>query len=61
MTTLTVNAKASGAFAIGGDLTVNRLGYGAMRITGDGIWGEPRDREGAKAPKRCCDARSSSV
>jgi pyridoxine 4-dehydrogenase len=33
---------------IGGDLTVNRLGYGAMRITGDGIWGEPRDRESAK-------------
>jgi aryl-alcohol dehydrogenase-like predicted oxidoreductase len=29
-------------------LTVNRLGYGAMRITGDGIWGEPKDREGAK-------------
>jgi len=43
-----VNAKASGTFAIGGDLTVNRLGYGAMRITGDGIWGEPKDREGAK-------------
>ena len=33
---------------IGGDLTVNRLGYGAMRITGDGIWGEPRDTEDAK-------------
>jgi pyridoxine 4-dehydrogenase len=48
MATLTVNTKASGTFAIGGDLTVNRLGYGAMRITGDGIWGEPRDREGAK-------------
>jgi pyridoxine 4-dehydrogenase len=49
MATLTaVNAKASGMFAIGGDLTVNRLGYGAMRITGDGIWGEPKDREGAK-------------
>jgi pyridoxine 4-dehydrogenase len=48
MTTLTVNAKASGTFGIGGDLTVNRLGYGAMRITGDGIWGEPKDREGAK-------------
>ncbi len=48
MTTLTVNAKASGTFAIGGDLTVNRLGYGAMRITGNGIWGEPKDREGAK-------------
>src|SRR3984885_9484358 len=48
MATLTVNAKASGTFVIGGDLTVNRLGYGAMRITGDGIWGEPTDTEGAK-------------
>jgi pyridoxine 4-dehydrogenase len=49
MATMTaVNEKASGTFAIGGDLTVNRLGYGAMRITGDGIWGEPKDREGAK-------------
>jgi pyridoxine 4-dehydrogenase len=49
MTTATeVNAKASGTFAIGGDLIVNRLGYGAMRITGDGIWGEPADRENAK-------------
>jgi pyridoxine 4-dehydrogenase len=47
-TTTAVNAKASGTFAIGGDLTVNRLGYGAMRITGDGIWGEPKDRESAK-------------
>src|SRR6201990_2896280 len=44
----TVNAKASGTFVIGGDLTVNRLGYGAMRITGNGIWGEPKDREAAK-------------
>jgi aryl-alcohol dehydrogenase-like predicted oxidoreductase len=40
--------KASGTFAIGGDLTVNRLGFGAMRITGDGIWGPPKDREVAK-------------
>jgi pyridoxine 4-dehydrogenase len=47
-TTTAVNAKASGTFVIGGDLTVNRLGYGAMRITGNGIWGEPKDREGAK-------------
>src|ERR1700693_698574 len=39
-----INAKASGQFQIGGDLTVNRLGYGAMRITGKGIWGEPQDR-----------------
>jgi pyridoxine 4-dehydrogenase len=44
----TVNAKASGTFVIGGDLTVNRLGYGAMRITGNGIWGEPKDPEAAK-------------
>jgi aryl-alcohol dehydrogenase-like predicted oxidoreductase len=32
---------------LGGDLTVNRLGFGAMRITGDGIWGDPPDREAA--------------
>src|ERR1700722_14928201 len=48
MTTSTVNAKASGTFTIGGDLTVNRMEYGAMRITGDGIWGNPKDIEGAK-------------
>jgi pyridoxine 4-dehydrogenase len=40
----TSNAAASGQFAIGGDLTINRLGFGAMRITGKGIWGEPADR-----------------
>ena len=44
----TVNAGAGGTFAIGGDMTVNRMGYGAMRITGEGIWGEPKDVEGAK-------------
>jgi pyridoxine 4-dehydrogenase len=48
MTTATTNANLSGTFAIGGDLLVNRLGYGAMRITGEGIWGEPKDREAAK-------------
>ena len=37
-------ATASGSFAIGGDLPVTRLGYGAMQLTGDGIWGEPADR-----------------
>jgi len=37
-------AKKAGEFLIGGDLRVTRLGYGAMRITGDGIWGEPADR-----------------
>ncbi len=48
MNSLTVNAKASGTFALGGDMVVNRLGYGAMRITGDGIWGEPKDAEECK-------------
>jgi pyridoxine 4-dehydrogenase len=48
MSTQVVDAKASGTFVIGGDLTVNRLGYGAMRITGQGIWGEPEDPETAK-------------
>ncbi|HEY5380709.1 MAG TPA: aldo/keto reductase [Acidobacteriaceae bacterium] len=35
-------------FRLGGDLEIHRLGFGAMRITGDGIWGEPKDREEAK-------------
>ncbi|MBY0406803.1 MAG: aldo/keto reductase, partial [Rickettsiales bacterium] len=39
-----INASHSGTFAIGGNITVNRLGFGAMRITGLGIWGEPADR-----------------
>ncbi len=39
----------SGTFTIGGDLPVHRLGFGAMRITGPGIWGEPADRAGAVA------------
>lgn len=43
--TATLSAKASGTFKLGGDLTVNRLGFGAMRVTGKGIWGEPDDRE----------------
>ena len=48
----TVTAAASGTIDIGGDLTVNRLGFGAMRLTGRGIWGEPRDRDEAKAVLR---------
>ncbi|PRD43081.1 oxidoreductase [Phyllobacterium phragmitis] len=39
-----VNAAASGTFKIGGEQPVTRLGFGAMRITGPGIWGEPEDR-----------------
>ena len=41
------NASTSGTFAIGGDIKVNRLGYGAMRITGPGVWGPPQDRDEA--------------
>jgi len=46
------SAAAAGTIDIGGDLTVNRLGFGAMRITGDGIWGEPADADRAKAALR---------
>jgi aryl-alcohol dehydrogenase-like predicted oxidoreductase len=45
-------AAASGSFMIGGDLAVHRLGFGAMRITGEGIWGPPADPENAKAVLR---------
>jgi aryl-alcohol dehydrogenase-like predicted oxidoreductase len=41
----TPDAAPAGQFTIGGDLTVNRLGFGAMRITGSGIWGPPADIE----------------
>jgi pyridoxine 4-dehydrogenase len=41
-------AARSGTFMLGGDLPVRRLGFGAMRITGEGIWGEPRDEAEAK-------------
>lgn len=44
----TPNAAASGTFRIGTDLEVNRLGYGAMRLVGDGAWGEPPSREDAR-------------
>jgi pyridoxine 4-dehydrogenase len=47
-----VHAEAAGTIDVGGDLTVNRLGFGAMRITGDGIWGPPARRDEAKAVLR---------
>ncbi len=43
----TTNADKSGSFKIGGDLSVHRLGFGAMRVTGKGIWGDPEDRNEA--------------
>jgi aryl-alcohol dehydrogenase-like predicted oxidoreductase len=45
MATATAVSKT---FKLGGELEIHRLGYGAMRLTGDGIWGEPNDRENAK-------------
>jgi aryl-alcohol dehydrogenase-like predicted oxidoreductase len=52
MPTTTLDASLSGTFALGGDLPVHRLGFGAMRITGEGVWGPPRDRAEALAVLR---------
>ena len=52
----TVSAANSGTFRIGGDLAVHRLGFGAMRITGNGVWGEPKDRaEAIRVLKRAVE------
>jgi len=48
MKTTTLSAAASGTFKLGGDLPIHRLGFGAMRITGKGIWGEPENPEEAR-------------
>jgi len=45
---MATGTQVSKTFKLGGELEIHRLGYGAMRITGKGIWGEPADREGAK-------------
>jgi pyridoxine 4-dehydrogenase len=47
-TTATISAQSSGTFSLGGKTPVHRLGFGAMRLTGEGIWGEPKDRAEAK-------------
>jgi pyridoxine 4-dehydrogenase len=46
------SAAAAGTIEIGGDMVVRRMGFGAMRITGDGVWGDPPDREQARATLR---------
>ena len=46
--TSTITAALAGTIEIGGDFTVSRFGFGAMRLTGPGIWGEPADREESK-------------
>jgi len=45
---LTPDATAAGTFTLGGDLVVHRMAFGAMRLTGKGIWGPPKDREEAR-------------
>jgi pyridoxine 4-dehydrogenase len=47
-----LSAASGGTISLGGDLTVNRLGYGAMRLTGEGIWGPPKNRAAALAVLR---------
>ena len=52
MTELVLTDEIAGTYTFGGDLTVRRLGFGAMRLTGPGIWGPPPDRDAAKAVLR---------
>jgi pyridoxine 4-dehydrogenase len=47
-----ISASIAGEFLLGGELSVHRLGFGAMRLTGEGIWGPPKDRKGALAVLR---------
>jgi len=47
-TVASISAQSSGTFSLGGKTPVHRLGFGAMRLTGEGIWGEPKDRAEAK-------------
>lgn len=47
-----ISASLAGNISLGGEISVHRLGYGAMRLTGDGIWGPPKDRKGALAVLR---------
>ena len=52
------SAAAAGTITIGGDLTVNRMGFGAMRVTGQGVWGPARTGAG---PRTRCGRPSTST
>ncbi len=52
-----VPAAAAGTITLGGDLTVNRMGFGAMRLTGKGIWGPPEESRRGRCG--CCSGPSS--
>jgi hypothetical protein len=55
------NMATNSTFNLGGDFTINRLGFGAMRVTGQGIWGWPPDRQNAlRLPHLCPDLSLSS-
>jgi pyridoxine 4-dehydrogenase len=60
-TPITNAAASAGQFAIGGDMPVNRLGFGAMRLTGPGIWGEPSDPDVARAVLRTAVERGVNL
>ncbi len=47
-----ISARMAGDVSLGGEISVHRLGFGAMRLTGEGIWGPPKDRKGALAVLR---------
>ena len=47
-----ISASVAGKVSLGGEISVDRLGFGAMRLTGEGIWGPPKDRKGALAVLR---------
>jgi aryl-alcohol dehydrogenase-like predicted oxidoreductase len=54
-------AAAAGSMTLGGDLVVRRMGFGSMRLTGQGIWGDPPDRAKAHAVlRRAVDWGSTS-
>src|SRR5438067_4405244 len=51
-----INASLSGTFHLGGDVRMHRLGFGAMRVTGSGVWGPPENRTECLATLRRCVA-----
>ena len=55
------SAKAAGTIGVGGDLTVNRLGFGAMRITGQGIWGDLASSQASATWRGLTWCRSAAV
>lgn len=56
MTTELLPAQSAGTFDLGGDLTINRLGYGTMQLTGPGVWGDPKDpAEAVKVLRRAVE------